>query len=305
MTDPHPATYPSGIPRVEHQRDESGDVLIVTGMAGAGRTRAAGVLADLGWYVVDNLPPHMLNSLLETLLIEGQMARVAAVVDARGGRFFGDLEPVIDDIEARGVTVRVVFLDANDDVLVRRFEEARRPHPLSEGRTLLEGIQEERDVTAPVRDVADAVIDTSTFSIHDLRRVLSINFGDELPTLNVNVQSFGFKNGVPTDADYVADVRFLPNPHWVPEMRALTGLDEPVRDYVLNSEGAAEFLDNYTRLLSDVLRRYRAHDRVDVTVSVGCTGGKHRSVAIAEALGARLQADNRVVRVTHRDRPTS
>ncbi|WNM25929.1 RNase adapter RapZ [Demequina capsici] len=300
--DPAPETYPSGLPRPDlsgMQRDSR--VLIVTGMSGAGRTRAAAVLSDLGWYVVDNLPPQMLGSLV-AMVATDPTRRLATVVDVRGGGYFSDLEAVIDDLEARGVDVRLLFLDASDETLVRRFEEARRPHPLQRDATILEGIAREREAVAAARGRADLVIDTSRLNVHQLRDVVTEEFADEAPRLHVNVLSFGFKNGAPVDADYVADVRFLRNPHWVPELRPLTGLDPAVREHVLESDGAQEFLAGYARVLDIALAGYRAHDKHSVTIAVGCTGGRHRSVAMAEELSAQLKARGYDVRTTHRDK---
>ena len=303
MTDEaSPVTFPSGIPRPTFDMaDVSAEVMVLTGMSGAGRTKAAAVLADLGWYVVDNLPPQLLGGLV-AMVGRGGHDRLAAVVDVRGRGFFQDVEAVLDDLEARGIPVRLIFLDASDDALVRRFEEARRPHPLQHDGTILEGISRERAALTAVRARAASVIDTSRLNVHELRDVMTEVAGQIDTPLRVNVQSFGFKNGVPHDADFVADVRFLHNPHWVPELRPLTGLDAPVRDYVLSSDGAIEFVGAYTDLLAGVLDRYRAHDKHSVTIGVGCTGGKHRSVAIAEEVGRRLQERGYQVRVTHRDR---
>lgn len=297
-----PVTYPSGIPRPDFTAPESAtEVVIVTGMSGAGRTRAAAALADQGWYVVDNLPPQMLGGLVEMIGSDPE-DRLAAVVDVRARGHFQDIEAVIDDLEARGVPVRLMFLDASDDTLVHRFEEARRPHPLQREGTLLEGITRERELLAAVRARADTVIDTSSLNVHELRDLIAGEVGVEDAPLTVNIVTFGFKNGLPRDADFVADVRFLHNPHWVPDLRPLTGLDSAVRDYVLASEGAEEFIDGYAHLLASVLGLYRAHDKHSVTIGVGCTGGKHRSVAVAEELATRLRAQNIPVRVTHRDR---
>ncbi|WP_084102022.1 RNase adapter RapZ [Demequina sp. NBRC 110051] len=304
--DPHPPTYPSGIPRLPAaQAGSAAEVLVLTGMSGAGRTRAAAVLADLGWYVVDNLPPHLLAGLVDSVVGSDASRKLAAVVDARGGAFFEDLEPVVDDLEARGISVRMVFLDASDDALVRRFEEARRPHPLQADGTILEGIGRERSKLSAIRRASDHVIDTSRLNVHELRELMTDRIAEEMPRLHVNVQSFGFKNGLPADADFVADVRFLANPHWDPELKPLTGLDPAVRDHVLGGVGAQEFLDGYTGVIDGALRHYRAHDKPSVTIGVGCTGGKHRSVAIAEELGSRLRERGYDVRVTHRDRPQS
>lgn len=300
-----PVTYPSGIPKPEFRTPEvAPDVILVTGMSGAGRTRAAAALGDLGWYVVDNLPPQMLGGLVEMV---GTVAdeRLAVVVDVRGREFFRDVAAVLDHLSERGVPVRLLFLDASDEVLVRRFEEARRPHPLQKDGTLLEGIAAERAVLAELRERAHLVIDTSELNVHELRELISAEAGEEDRPLTVNVMSFGYRKGLPADADYVADVRFLNNPHWVPHLKPLTGLDPAVSEYVLGSDGAAEFVERYSDMLASVLTLYRAHDKHSVTIAIGCTGGQHRSVAIAEAIGQRLRQRDVQVRVTHRDRPTS
>lgn len=303
MTDEAPPeTYPSGIPRPV-LAEPVGDavVMIVTGMSGAGRTRVAASLGDLGWYVVDNLPPQLLGGLV-AMIGKNPADKLAAVVDVRGREFFQDVEAVVDDLQARGVPVTLLFLDASDTTLVRRFEEARRPHPLQGDGTLLEGITKERAVLAALRERADHVIDTTDLNVYELRDRIIALAGHDDDGLHVNVMSFGYKNGVPADVDFVADVRFLNNPHWVPELRPLTGLDPAVREYVLASDGAHEFVDLFARLMDVALTRFDAHDKHSVTIGIGCTGGKHRSVVIAELLGARLAAADRVVRVTHRDR---
>jgi len=296
-----PQTYPSGIPKPAIEKPlVAPEVMVLTGMSGAGRTRAAAVLADLGWYVVDNIPPQLLGEMVAMIGREkGQ--RLAAVVDVRGGEFFQDFEAVIDHLDSSGVHVRILYLDASDAVLVARFEEARRPHPLQADGRISEGIGRERALMETIRERADHVIDTSTLNVHQLAEVVIAEVGDDAPALHVNVQSFGFKHGLPTDADFVADVRFLDNPHWIPELRDLTGLDAPVRAHVLASAGAQDFLESYMQVLDTALAHYRAHDKHSVTVAVGCTGGRHRSVAMAEELGARLTAQGHSVRVTHRE----
>lgn len=297
-----PVTFPSGIPKPEFEAPAvAPEVMILTGMSGAGRTRAAAALADLGWYVVDNLPPQLLGGLV-AMVGTDPADRLAAVVDVRGRKFFQDVEVAVDDLEARGIAVRLVFLDASNDTLVRRFEEARRPHPLQGEHTLLEGIERERAVLSALRERSDVVIDTSNLNVHELREAITTEVGGDDTPLTVNVVTFGFKHGIPTDADFVADVRFLHNPHWVPHLRPLTGLDQQVSEYVLASDGAQEFVEDYATLLGNVLERYRAHDKHSVTIAVGCTGGKHRSVAIAEALGDKLRERGVAARVTHRDR---
>jgi len=301
----HPVTYPSGIPKPDFDAPKNlPEVMILTGMSGAGRTAAAAVLGDLGWYVVDNLPPQLLGGLVA--MVGGEPHdRLAAVVDVRGREFFQDIDAVVDDLAARGIPVRLVFLDTTDTVLVRRFEEARRPHPLQKEGTLLEGIARERAVLSAIRDRADLVIDTSGLNVHQLRDTITAEVGLHDQPLTVNIVSFGYRNGLPSDADFVADARFLHNPHWVPELRALTGLDPAVRDYVLASDGAVQFVKSYALLLTEVLDLYRSYDKHSVTIGIGCTGGKHRSVAIAEALGEALRARDLQVRVTHRDRSSA
>ena len=306
MTDePPPVTYPSGIPKPVFEAPASTpEVMIVTGMSGAGRTKAAGVLGDLGWYVVDNLPPQLLGGLVSMVGKEPGV-RVAAVVDVRGREFFQDVETVLDDLAERGIVVKLVFLDASDAVLVRRFEEARRPHPLQAGGTILEGIARERAMLTPLMHRADVVIDTSDLNVHQLRDRMTEQVERADIPLAVNIVSFGYRNGIPADADFVADVRFLKNPHWVPALRPLTGLDPQVRDYVLASEGARSFIDAYSRLLTDVIGLYRAHDKPSLVIAVGCTGGQHRSVAMAVALADALAREGVGARVTHRDRPAT
>lgn len=281
----------------------AGEVLVVTGMSGAGRSTVGNALEDLDWYVVDNLPPQMLRPLLDiTGLAGGALPRVAAVVDVRGRGLFEDLPDVMDALR-EGRQVRLVFLDAADDVLVRRFEAVRRPHPLQGEGTILDGIHRERRRLAPIRESADLIIDTSSYNIHQLATTVSELFLEESSARHtITVQSFGFKYGVPPDADLVADMRFLPNPFWNEDLRHLTGQDERVRDFVLAQEGAMEFLDAYARSLAPVLAGYQRENKRHSTVAVGCTGGKHRSVAMAEQLAARLsEIPGVAVRVKHRD----
>jgi UPF0042 nucleotide-binding protein len=284
-------------------RDDSGEVLIVTGMSGAGRSTAADALEDLGWYVVDNLPPQMLRPLLDlTALAASALPRVAVVVDVRGRDLFSEL-PEITRALRRGRPVRVMFLDASDDVLVRRFEAVRRPHPLQGEGTILDGIHLERERLAAVRESADVIIDTSGFNIHQLAtRVIDLFSAEGAARHTVTLMSFGFKYGLPPDADLVADMRFLPNPFWSEDLRPLTGEDERVRDFVLSQQGAAEFLDAYTASLVPVLDGYQRENKSHSVVAIGCTGGKHRSVVMARELAARLTSLPGVaVRVKHRD----
>ncbi|KNY04425.1 RNase adapter RapZ [Microbacterium sp. GCS4] len=282
---------------------DKGEFLIVTGMSGAGRTTVANALEDLGWYVVDNLPPQILRPLLDLTDMGGTaLPKVAAVVDVRGRNLFDDFPGVARALRSRG-SVRVLFLDASDDVLVRRFESVRRPHPLQGDGTLLDGIRSERSRLAPIREAADIVIDTSALNIHQLATQVSELFAEEgAPRHRVTLLSFGFKYGLPTDVDLVADMRFLPNPFWNEELRGLTGQDEEVKEYVLSRQGASEFLDAYTAALTPVLEGYQRENKSHSTVAIGCTGGKHRSVAMVEELARRLASVPGVaVNVRHRD----
>jgi len=278
------------------------EMLVVTGMSGAGRSTVGNALEDLGWYVVDNLPPQMLRPMVDLSEHSGDaIPKVAAIVDVRGGKLFADVQAALESLRDNA-SVRVVFLDATDAALVRRFEQVRRPHPLQGDGTLLDGITEERTRMAELRSQSDLVIDTSDLNIHQLATVVAEQFSEDGDATRVTVVSFGFKYGLPSDADGVADARFLPNPFWVPELRNQSGLDEPVRDYVLGSEGALEFVDAYAAALAPVLGGYRRENKRHATIAVGCTGGKHRSVAIAEELGRRLrELPGVTVNVRHRD----
>lgn len=279
------------------------EVLIVTGMSGAGRSTVGNALEDLGWYVVDNLPPQMLRPLVKLAERAGtNLPRIAAVVDVRGGKLFTDLQDIVTSLR-HGTKVRVLFLEATDDALVRRFEQVRRPHPLQGDGTLLDGIGAERERMLELRGVSDIIIDTSDLNPHQLATAISDIFArEDTPGVQLTVLSFGFKYGLPADADLVADTRFLPNPFWLPELRSLTGLDQQVRDFVLTQEGAAEFIDNYVKALEPVLAGYQRENKRHVTIAIGCTGGKHRSVAVAERLSSLLRAQSGVaVSVRHRD----
>jgi UPF0042 nucleotide-binding protein len=280
------------------------EVVLVTGLSGAGRGTAAKVLEDLGWYVADNLPPPLISRMVDFGLDAGsRITRLAVVMDVRSRGFTGDLDWVRYDLATRGITPRVVFMEASDDMLVRRYEQNRRSHPLQGEQTLAEGIDAEREMLAAVRANADLIIDTSTLSVRGLRETIERAFGGEtVAQTSVTVESFGFKYGLPMDADTVMDVRFLPNPHWIDELRPHTGQHPAVRDYVLGQTGAAEFLETYHRLLSLIIGGYRREGKRYMTVAIGCTGGKHRSVAIAEALAGLLKSDEQLsARVLHRD----
>lgn len=288
---------------VEAGRRETGEVLIVTGMSGAGRSTAANALEDLDWYVVDNLPPQMLRPLLDlTELAAGVLPRVAVVVDVRGRDLFADLPEAMRALRERR-QIRLMFLDASDDVLVRRFEAVRRPHPLQGDGTILDGIRLERERLAAVRESADVIIDTSQYNIHQLAtQVTELFTDDDAARHTLTILSFGFKYGLPPDADLVADMRFLPNPFWNEELRPLTGEDEEVRDFVLEQPGAREFVDAYAAALKPVLEGYQRENKRHSVVAVGCTGGKHRSVAMARELAKRLaDVPGVAVRVKDRD----
>ncbi len=279
------------------------EMLIVTGMSGAGRSTVANALEDLGWYVVDNLPPQMLRPLVDLGAHTGDaIPKIAAVIDVRGGKLFADAQRAIAELRATS-DARLVFLDATDAALVRRFEQVRRPHPLQGDGTLLDGILAERSRMAGLREESDVVIDTTELNIHQLATRVAELFGEELaPSLKLTVMSFGFKYGLPPDADMVADLRFLPNPYWVPDLAPLTGLDDDVRDYVLGQQGASEFIDNYVAALAAVADGYRRENKRHATIAMGCTGGKHRSVAVTEEVARRLRAIPGVsVTVRHRD----
>ena len=284
---------------------EQQELLIVTGMSGAGRSTVGNALEDLGWYVVDNLPPQMLRPLVDLAQHAGDsLPKIAAVVDVRGGRLFTDVQEAIRSLrDATETMVRVLFLEATDAVLVRRFEQVRRPHPLQGDGTLLDGITAERTRMAEIRADSDMVIDTSDLNIHQLATTVTERFqAENAPGLRVTLMSFGYKYGLPTDADIVADCRFLPNPFWVPELRDSSGQDDAVRDYVLAQEGAAEFVTGYAGAMAPVFAGYQRENKRHATIAIGCTGGRHRSVAIAEELATLLRGLPGVaVNVKHRD----
>jgi UPF0042 nucleotide-binding protein len=277
-------------------------VLLLTGMSGAGRSTAANVIEDLGYSVIDNLPPSLLVQAVEAHDIPEKHKHLALVIDSRGGLPIEDLKTAIVDLARDGVQSRIVFLDAEDDVIVRRYEENRRPHPLGEP-TITSAIAAEREVLAELREMSDYYIDTSNLNIHQLRDQLTTLFADEEMTapMRVSVRSFGFKHGSPRDADLLFDVRFLPNPHWVPELRDKRGTDAAVSDYVMGQPGAAEFVDQVEQMLTFLIPLFETEGKSYLSVGIGCTGGHHRSVAIAEEIGKRL--NNRDIRavVRHRD----
>jgi RNase adapter protein RapZ len=263
------------------------EILILTGMSGAGRSTVAHVLEDLGWYVVDNLPPAMILPLCD---VTQEMGRsIAVVTDVRGAQFFDHLNESLASLQERNLRYRVLFVDASDDSLVRRFESTRRPHPLQGQGRILEGIQKERHELENVKAQADLLVDSSNFNIHQLeRKILDLFSTGSGEKMKVNFLSFGYKYGLPADADLVIDCRFIPNPHWIPELRPFTGKDDKVREYVLKSEDVPQFLDICEKLFETITRGFLKEGRSFITIAVGCTGGKHRSVAIAEELANRL-----------------
>jgi UPF0042 nucleotide-binding protein len=285
--------------------DAQQELVIVTGMSGAGRSTVGNALEDLGWYVVDNLPPQMLRPLVDLASHAGDaLPRVAAVVDVRGGRLFADGQDAIEALRhTTNTAVRVLYLDATDQVLVRRFEQVRRPHPLQGNGTLLDGIEAERSRMRALREQSDIIIDTSELNIHQLATTIAERFAEsDAAGVNVTVLSFGYKYGLPADADLVADARFLPNPFWVPELRPHSGQDAEVRDFVFEQDGAREFLERYAAAVAPVLAGYQRENKRHATIAIGCTGGKHRSVAIAEEFASLLKdLPGVAVNVRHRD----
>lgn len=308
----HPLTAPFGIPALERLPAYGAapqvpvtpsEILIITGRSGAGRTQAANALEDLDWYVVDNLPPAMLLTLAGMMTSQGEgVHRLAAVVDVRGREFFKSLEGALDELRAHGVPYRIIFLDVSDAELVRRFESNRRPHPLQGSGTLMDGLRAESALLEPLRERADEIIDTTGMSVHDLsRHMRTVVAGEEEAPVSVSVVSFGFKHGTPLDADHVLDVRFVANPYWVDELRRLTGRDQPVASYVMAQEGVEDLADTYAGMIATMLPGYARELKPYVTVAVGCTGGRHRSVAIAERIASKLREQGAQVHLVHRD----
>ena len=278
--------------------------VIITGLSGGGLSTAAKVFEDKGFFVSQNLPPQLILELVDLAAADDSpVERLAVVTDIRAAKFNGSLLDTIAGIRDRGHQPFVLFLEARDDVLIRRFDSVRRTHPLQGDGTLQSGIAHEREGMEDLRASADVIIDTSNLSVHDLRRAVEASVG-ELPVgrQHVTIESFGFKHGSPRDADIVLDVRFLPNPYWVEGLREFRGVDKAVSDYVLSQDGAREYVDNFVDLLSSTLGGYRHEGKDFITVGIGCTGGHHRSVAVAEAVGKRLRQQGRVdVNVIHRD----
>jgi UPF0042 nucleotide-binding protein len=280
------------------------ELLIVTGMSGAGRSTVGNALEDLGWYVVDNLPPQMLGPVADLFTqAKTPLPRLAVVIDVRGGEFFAELSQNLATIRDRDLNIRVLFLEATDAALVKRFESVRRPHPLQGNGTILDGIDAERRQLLSLRESADVIVDTSDLNIHQLSNKISDGFSIEsAQRLQVTVMSFGFKYGLPSDADLVADARFLPNPFWQENLRPFTGEDASVSEYVLEQEGAEEFIASYVAALKPVLAGYLRENKRYATIAVGCTGGKHRSVAVSRRIAAELEKlPDVAVSIKHRD----
>jgi UPF0042 nucleotide-binding protein len=278
--------------------------VIVTGLSGAGKTLALDVFEDAGYFSVDNLPPQLVPTLVDLFRREGsKVERVAVVCDARGGEYFGEVEHMLGQLHDRAVTFSLVFLEASDEALVRRFEETRRRHPLAADGSVIDAIRTERRILAPLRESANLIIDTAEMSIRDLRGRITAEIIQQgrQGQLVCSFVSFGFKYGIPIDADMLLDVRFLPNPFYDPALRPLTGLDAPVRDYVMGSAGIAEFLARLKPLLDFLLPQYAAEGKAHLTIGVGCTGGRHRSVTIAQHLADHYRQQGIAVVVRHRD----
>lgn len=303
--DPHPShpdSAPATRPPASRAVAAGIEVAVISGLSGAGRSTAANCLEDLGWFVVDNLPPELIATMVDLgARARGAVPRIAVVLDVRARAFTEDLAAVIKDLEIRGYRPRVLYLEADDAALIRRYESNRRAHPMQGEGRLTDGLAAERTLLSPLRHLADVVIDTTELSVHQLRDEIEQAFSSAPPTGSMTVLSFGFKYGLPLDADLVVDMRFLPNPFWVPELRELSGRDHEVAEYVLAQSGAADFLDRYVQLLDLVCAGYRREGKRYVTVAVGCTGGRHRSVAVAEELGRRMAGKAMTVNVVHRD----
>jgi UPF0042 nucleotide-binding protein len=260
-------------------------------MSGAGRSTVAHALEDLGWYVVDNLPPALLSDLIKQG-VQSEISSLAVVVDVRGGKFFDELASSLAELKKSGANARVAFLDASDQALVQRFESTRRPHPLQGTGRIVDGIAAERVKLQELLSQADVVIDTSNLNVHQLEKRTTEIFAQGLTqSVRVNVLSFGYKYGIPVDADLVLDCRFIPNPHWIPELRPLTGLDDKVKDNVLANSGVAQFVQSYVSVINQMLPGYLREGKKYLTVAIGCTGGRHRSVSVAREIAAQLDGE--------------
>ena len=277
---------------------------IIPVLSGAGRSESAKSFEDLGYFVIDNLPPALIEKMAELISVPGsKVSQVALVVDPRGGEFFPELQKSLTQLRERDFEYRILFLEASDATLVRRFDQTRRKHPLAKSERVIDGILEEREMMWPLRDQADVIIDTTSLNVHELRDKITSLFAEPEPSsgMAVNVISFGYKHGLPLDADIVLDCRFLPNPHWVEELRPLNGTNRKVRGYVLNSPETEPFLRQFRHLIGVMLPGFVKEGRHYLTIAVGCTGGKHRSVVIAEEIAKHLADKGFAPTVVHRD----
>lgn len=279
------------------------ELIIITGMSGSGKTTALNVMEDMGYYSMDNLPPQLMRNFIElTNNSNAEIEKVAVVTDIRGGILFNSLISQIEYLETLNLDVKVVFLDANDDTLVRRYKELRRPHPLSKNGSIEKGIEEERKILEPIKDRADIYLDTSNLNIWKFKRRLSGFFnGDKSSSIVVNITSFGYKYGILKEADIIMDMRFLPNPFYISELKDKNGLDDEIKEYVHSFEISKKFLNDFSSLILNLLPHYTKQGKLDLTIGIGCTGGKHRSVVMAEDLGKVLSKKEVKVNINHRD----